>query len=74
LVAAGAGADIIPIYLGLVFKDMASPNLTGTIAVAPVVLKQKHPSQPSRGSGLDVFISEPIALHTAQESNAREGI
>ena len=42
-VAAGAGADIIPIYLGLVFKDMASPNLTGTIAVAPVVLKQKPP-------------------------------
>ena len=70
LVAAGAGADIIPIYLGLVFKDPASPNLTGTIAVAPMALKQKHPSH---GTGLDVFISESIAFHTAQESNAREG-
>src|SRR5208337_714668 len=70
-VAAGAGAGIIPIYLGLVFKDMASPNLTGTIAVVPVVLKQKHASQ---GSGLDIFISESSAFHTAQESNAREGI
>ena len=36
-----------------------------------MVLQQKRPSQRTR---LDVFISESIAFHTAQESNARVGI